>query len=72
MLSLVWLKSIYSPKDHPRINKAELDYIEQGGAMVDLDTKATLDNKESKWPYIKQLLKNRMMMGIFSGNIVLM
>lgn len=40
--------------------------------MVDLDTKATLDNKESKWPYIKQLLKNRMMMGIFSGNIVLM
>ncbi|RRJ65025.1 MFS transporter [Paenibacillus oralis] len=67
VLSMVWLKSIYSPKDHPRINKAELEYIEQGGAMVDLDTKATLENKESKWPYIRKLLKNRMMMGIFFG-----
>ncbi|MFM9280962.1 MFS transporter [Paenibacillus jiagnxiensis] len=67
ILSIVWLKTIYSPKEHPRINAAELEYIEQGGAMVDLDAKATLENKESKWPYIKKLLKNRMLMGIFIG-----
>lgn len=67
LLTFVWLKSIYGPKEHPRINQAELEYIEQGGGMVDLDAKADNAKKASELPYIKQLLKSRMLMGIFVG-----
>lgn len=34
-----WCKVIYSPKQHPRMNKAELDYIEAGGALTNMDQK---------------------------------
>ncbi|WP_371370646.1 MFS transporter [Sporomusa aerivorans] len=66
ILTFVWLKTIYGPKEHPKINSAELEYIEQGGGMVNLDSKTEVNN-EPKWPYIKQLLQSRMLMGIFIG-----
>src|SRR3954447_4568986 len=37
LISFVWLKVIYSPKDHPRLSPEELDYIERGGALVNMD-----------------------------------
>jgi ACS family glucarate transporter-like MFS transporter len=37
LISLVWLKVIYSPKEHPRLTPEELGYIERGGALVDMD-----------------------------------
>lgn len=39
LLAMVWGKIIYSPKDHPRINPAELEHIESGGGLVDMDNK---------------------------------
>lgn len=67
ILSFVWMKVIYNPKDHPRVNQAELEYIEQGGALIDMD-KNKNSNKSDEKPklvYLKQLLKNRMMIGIY-------
>src|SRR3954451_5088113 len=37
IVSLIWLKTVYSPKEHPRLSPAELDYIEKGGALVHMD-----------------------------------
>jgi ACS family glucarate transporter-like MFS transporter len=37
LVSFVWLKVVYSPKDHPRLRPEELDYIERGGALVNMD-----------------------------------
>jgi MFS transporter, ACS family, glucarate transporter len=37
LVSFVWLKTVYSPKEHPRLSPAELDYIEKGGALVHMD-----------------------------------
>jgi ACS family glucarate transporter-like MFS transporter len=37
LVSLIWLKVVHSPKDHPRIHPEELDYIERGGALVNMD-----------------------------------
>jgi ACS family glucarate transporter-like MFS transporter len=37
VFALIWVKSIYEVKDHPRISAAEIDYIEQGGGLVDAD-----------------------------------
>lgn len=34
LLALTWLKVMKNPADHPRVSRAELDYIEQGGGVV--------------------------------------
>jgi ACS family glucarate transporter-like MFS transporter len=75
VVSLIWLKVVYSPTDHPRLGQAELDYMARGGALVNMDetaTKTRVARVESArngphWDYIKQLLQNRMMLGIFLG-----
>ena len=69
ILSFVWLKVLHNPKDHPGINQAELDYIEAGGALVDMDQKQEKKAKikGEKWHQIKQLLQSRMMVGVYIG-----
>jgi MFS transporter, ACS family, glucarate transporter len=69
LMGTIWIKTMYGPKDHPAINEAEFDYIEQGGALVDLDAPKTERNADSgpKWTYIGQLLSNRMMLGVYIG-----
>jgi ACS family glucarate transporter-like MFS transporter len=68
-LTFIWLKFIHNPADHPMINKAELDYIADGGGLVHMDdaAKATGDAHGAKWDYIRQLFASRMMVGIFLG-----
>lgn len=46
IVAFIWLKTIYGPKEHPRINQAELEYIEAGGALINMDQTST--NKEEK------------------------
>lgn len=36
-MAFVWLKTIYGPEDHPSVSASELKYLQQGGALVDLD-----------------------------------
>ena len=36
LMGLVWIKTMYGPKEHPGVNEAELDYIKEGGALVDM------------------------------------
>ncbi|MCA1322998.1 MFS transporter [Herbaspirillum seropedicae] len=67
VLAAVWAKVIYSPKDHPMINKAELDHIEQGGGLVDMDNKKVAAPSTKGKGYIKQLLTNRMLLGVYIG-----
>ncbi len=68
VFSAVWMKVIYSPRHHPRINKEEFDHIANNGGMVDMDDQVKGDGKAAsgpKWDYIRQLLTNRMMLGIY-------
>ncbi|WLI90803.1 MFS transporter [Massilia sp. R2A-15] len=69
VMAFVWQKTIYGPKDHPRINAAEMDYIEKGGALVDLESRQPVAAapKLDTWPIIKQLLGNRMLLGVYIG-----
>lgn len=60
LLAVIWLKTVYEPKKHPKVNEAELAYIEQGGGLISMDDSKSKQETESKWPYIKQLLTNRM------------
>ena len=70
LISFVWLRVIYPPKEHPRLSREEFAYIERGGALVDMDQpsagRAHTDGGPH-WDYIKQMLRNRLMIGIFLG-----
>ncbi|MGF7034895.1 ACS family glucarate transporter-like MFS transporter [Paenibacillus mucilaginosus] len=69
-LSFVWLRTIYSPKEHPRINQAELDYIEGGGALVHMEqgkAEGAKTNQGFRWSDMKQLLRSRMLVGVYVG-----
>ncbi|WP_058886902.1 MFS transporter, partial [Pseudomonas savastanoi] len=70
LFSMIWMKVIYGPRNHPMINEAELEHISSNGALVDLDQdkgKGAQKTASSgpKWDYIRQLLTNRMMLGIY-------
>lgn len=66
VFSAIWMKVIYSPRQHPRINKEELDHIANNGGMVDMDQDQGKGKSGGpKWDYIRQLLTNRMMLGIY-------
>jgi ACS family glucarate transporter-like MFS transporter len=69
VMAFIWLKMVYGPKDHPRINAAELEYIAAGGALVDLESKdkAAATSKLDTWSCIRQLLGNRMLLGVYIG-----
>lgn len=67
---LLWLKVVYTPRQHPRLRPAELDYIAEGGGLVNLDQpgEAILaGGGASQLGYLKQLVQNRMMVGIYLG-----
>jgi ACS family glucarate transporter-like MFS transporter len=69
IISFIWLKVIHDPKDYPGINQAELDYMEAGGALINIDVKneKRAPVKGEKWKQIKQLLSSRMMVGVYLG-----
>jgi D-galactonate transporter len=70
-LALTWLSVMKHPADHPRVNKQELEYIEQGGGLVhghrrgvSASSGKAVGNKPG-WPAVKQLLTNRMLLGVY-------
>ena len=70
--ALLWRKVIHDPVTHPGVNREELDYIERGGGLIRMDQaehtqSGTFIDKTPKWTYIRQLLSNRMLLGIYIG-----
>ncbi|GLX15259.1 MFS transporter [Pseudomonas straminea] len=61
----IWMKTIYNPKEHPRISAAEVEHIASNGGLVDMDQ--AKGSGGPKWHYITQLLTNRMMVGVYLG-----
>lgn len=68
-LAVVMPFILYNPKDHPRISAEEFEYIKAGGALVeDYSSNASGNTKkESSFSHIKQLLNNRLMVGVLIG-----
>jgi len=68
VLTGMWVKFIHNPTYHPNMSANELEYITKGGAVVDMDHKKPgAAVAGPKMHYIKQLLTNRMMLGVFFG-----
>jgi ACS family glucarate transporter-like MFS transporter/ACS family D-galactonate transporter-like MFS transporter len=70
VLAGLWLKVVRSPATHPGVNRAELEHIQQGGGLIEMSADAGTKEKEpagTRWFYVRQLLSNRMLLGVYLG-----
>ncbi|WP_197032300.1 MFS transporter [Bacillus sp. UNC41MFS5] len=67
VIALFWFKVIREPKNHPRANQAEIDYIQAGGGLANAGDKPV----KIKWAHAKLLLTNRQMIGIYIAQFCL-
>ncbi|WP_392552622.1 MFS transporter [Orbus wheelerorum] len=68
IVSVATLLVIRNPKDHPWANEAEVQYIKEGGALIDMDQKKDNGKKQGpKLSYLTQLVTNRMLLGVYLG-----
>jgi ACS family glucarate transporter-like MFS transporter len=66
ILFIAWLLTVYAPSQHPRVSRAELDYICAGGGLVHMDRERAVSQRIS-WQHLKVLLNRRMLIGIYIG-----
>lgn len=64
--ALLFVTQIHGPDRHPRVNKAELDHIRDGGGQVSMEDRSRTAPAFS-WPNFRLLLSSRMMLGIYLG-----
>lgn len=68
-LAALWMKVIHAPVNHPSVNRAELEHIEQGGGLIRMgegeERAAAPRAKGETKAHLKQLLTNRMMAGVY-------
>jgi ACS family glucarate transporter-like MFS transporter len=67
MLSFVWMKTVYSPTNHPLVTQAEVEYIAGNGGVLDLDGRNGSTRGAFHLASIRQLLANRLLLGISIG-----
>lgn len=68
LVGFAWIKLVHDPKDHPGINRAELAYLSEGGALIGMDDAkrpTSSGNASNPIAHIKQLLGNRMLLGVY-------
>ncbi|MBV8618483.1 MAG: MFS transporter [Curvibacter sp.] len=73
VMSLLWLAVVRSPARHRWVNAAELQHIEAGGGLIQMDeggagaTGRPRRSAGETWRQVRQLLGNRMLIGINIG-----
>jgi ACS family glucarate transporter-like MFS transporter len=69
VLTWIWFTNIYGVKQHPRVSKSEIEFIERGGGLVstDEDIKFRAKVNPLTWGTVKMLLSYRMLVGVYIG-----
>ena len=69
LLWITWSKTVYNAPDHPRISRSELEFIEQGGALIHVDRGGSTTRSAAPltWAAVSRLLRQRMLVGIYVG-----
>ena len=67
LATLVFVRFIHSPANHPRINASELAHIESGGGLVHMEDGGAGTAPAFAWSNVRRLIANRMMLGIYLG-----
>lgn len=63
----IWYLFYRDPLDHPRVNQAELAYIEEGGGMFRSKKRNEGPSSVWKWKNIRQVFNNRTLWGVYIG-----
>lgn len=58
---------VHPPQSHPRIGRAEYCHIQANGAQVQFDAPGSGPRQPLCWSVVRQLLGNRMLLGIYVG-----
>ena len=66
LLLIAWNRLVFNVSDHPMISPAEVETIASGGGLVNLD-RAKGANNPMTWDAVRQLLAQRMLVGIYLG-----
>ena len=67
VLAFAWWKTVYNVPDHPMISRPEIDCIERGGGLVNVDSSRVARRNPLTWGTFKMLLSQRMLVGIYIG-----
>ncbi len=67
LAAAAFARFVHGPTRHPMINKAEFDHIEKNGALVNIEDKGAPSSAAFTWNNVKQVLANRMLIGIYLG-----
>ncbi len=65
--ALIFMVFIHGPDRHPGINAAELDLIREGGGEIAMERRQSSGARTFTWHNVRQLLANRMLLGIYLG-----
>ena len=64
--AIVWTRTVYEPRHHPRLKSAELELIQQGGALIDPPRgEPSSDNKAETRRKLKVLLCTPTLLGLY-------
>lgn len=58
---------LHNPLNHPRVNNDEIEYIREGGALVDMDQGKSKTPSGFNINAFRHLVTNRMLLGIYLG-----
>ncbi|GAN61452.1 MFS transporter [Acetobacter cibinongensis] len=67
VLAIVWLTKMQPPARHPGVNAAELAYLREGGALVDIDDRALQVKQPLTRKQLRFMLSNRTLLGVYGG-----
>jgi ACS family glucarate transporter-like MFS transporter len=65
--AIIFARFVTGPTRHKLINRGEFDYIEKNGALVNIEDKGADGSAAFTWSNIRQVLANRMLIGIYIG-----
>ena len=69
---IVWYFIYRDPRQHKKINQAELDYIGKGGGIINNSkSEKTITRKAIHWSDIKQVFTHRKLWGIYIGQFAI-
>lgn len=63
---IIWYFVYRDPNKHPKVNEAELDYIEKGGGLVNKET-GKKPNSQFEWKNLREVFIHRKLWGIYIG-----
>ncbi|MDG5853310.1 MFS transporter [Clostridium beijerinckii] len=72
--SIVWYALYRDPSKSKRINNTELNYIKEGGGIVedeDVDNSTTKEKAQFKFSDLKMMFSNRKLIGIYIGQFTI-